>query len=199
MPLSLPVTRNITVSEKKRYELRLTFCDPEATPTASDFIIKALPLFKEALNNLGVVFLGEAAKATRTSFVRGQQLWKATSSRVGVADAGYPDPADVYVPKTYGVYTRQEPVSLFYTIAEGVLSVKIDFGLTFSRGVSKISGQMDLDDTRMWNSPALYKYYVISKTLNAIIAEGEINITIDLSDPTITPPGPPSVCNAQVT
>ena len=175
MSLTLPVSRNIVISEKRDYTLTYSFCEQSAVPESASIIAKAFPRFSEDTYFEG--FLGASSSTpVRRFFSAGESLWRVTGEKTGQLYAGSPVVA-------YSIATKIEDasaVSLSFSLSGGRLSVLIPFGSSFSRMISPVSGAMSKDDMALGNSPARYIYAVMSGA--AAIGSGYIDITIDLSD-----------------
>lgn len=147
MALTLPITRDIVVSEKRNYVLAYTFCDLGVLPSSSDIVAKAFPRF--AHDALFVGFLGANAENTTTRFFSpGEKLWRRTGTKQKVTNGQL---------ESYAVATTIEDadaIALPFSISGGTLNITIPFGTSFSRHVEAATGVMSNDDMYLPNSPA---------------------------------------------
>lgn len=193
MALTLPVTRDVVISEKRNYFLKYSFCNLGLVPSQADVIAFAAPLF--SVDVLVQGFIRSATKIETRLFPKGQNLMRRTGTRLGKLNQFA---QELEYPVLQYVGQSQWP-SLPCSISGGVLTVTLPFGPTFYRYVDPVTGKMDkVSDLETINDPALYYYSVISK--GVILAGGFITITIDLSvdveDPVDTEP---TICTVNVT
>jgi len=191
--LTLPVTRDIVVSEKRNYVLSYAFCDLGVVPLDGNIFAKAYAKFSES--SLFEGFIGaSAARPTIRLFSPGEKLYKNSGvTRPGRMINDYTALID------YGVATEVKDAdapSLPHSISSGVLNVVIPFGATFSRYVDSVTGVMSTDDMYLPNDPARYYYLIMDG--DTLIGSGTIFITIDLGKPTVDENQKPTVCSVKV-
>jgi hypothetical protein len=192
--LTLPVTREIVVSEKRNYSISYSFCDLGMVPSSGNITAKAYPRFSK--DSLFEGFLGITAdRPTLKFFSPGQRLYRNTGN------IRYGRVLNDFAPLLpYGVATEvtdAQATTLPHSIANGTLAITIPFGATFSRYVDPVTGVMSRDDMYMPNDPAKYQYLVLNN--DVLIGNGEINITIDLGvDVPSKAEAQPTVCSVKV-
>jgi hypothetical protein len=193
--LTLPVTRDIVVSERRNYVLSYAFCDLGIVPLGGSIFAKAYAKFSESALFEG--FIGVSAeRPTIRFFSPGEKLYRNS----GVTRKGRMV-NDFTALLDYGVATEVKDAdapSLPNLIANGVLSITIPFGASFSRYVNPETGVMSRDDMYLPNDPARYYYIVMSG--DTLIGSGTIFITIDLGRPPVDEEEKePTVCSVKVT
>lgn len=192
MALTLPITRDIVVSERRNYTLTYTFCDLGVVPSSSDIVAKAFPRFSR--DALFIGFLGASAtKPTTRFFSPGDKLWRNTATtRQGRFSE--------FVPlQDYGVAVEVQDTSAInmpFSISNSALTITIPFGQSFYRYVNPDTGVMSLDDMYLPNDPAKYIYAIMNNGVQ--LGGGIIDITIDLGKPVVDDKQP-TVCSVRVT
>jgi len=193
MAMTLPITRDIVVSESRSYYIDYAFCDLGVVPSDGNIIAKAFPRFAHDALFIGILTNYSTYAVTRF-FSPGDKLYRRTGNSQKGRMSLYAPEQDY--PVAYPVEDSQA-IDLFHYIENGVLRVVIPFGVTFSRYVST-TGYMSTDDMYLPNSPMKYAYAVMSGADQ--IGGGTIDITIDLGkDPNNKKDEQPTVCSVKVT
>ena len=222
MALQLPIKRDIVVAEKRNYLLEFDLCDLSLPPDVSTLTAFAYPVFSSPLLFTGLIFdtaytpylgvpdsLGRVA--TIKTFAPNDPLYIRYATVSGKLFANRND--SVLLP----VVAFRPQTRLPFTYSNGKLVVFIEFGPSFSRVVPQVGPMGDLqsipwtpehwrnynDELHPSNSPFRYKYFISqgsgqSGTYMAI-AQGNIDITIDVKNIATETPQQFSVCSVKVT
>jgi hypothetical protein len=193
MALTLPVLRNIVISEKREYTLKYLFCDLGLVPNNSDISAFAVPLF--SVDCLFVGFVGQYSERPVTRFFGAGENLRRFS---GVTKLGKTQEFSAELPYSVVELIPFNQWPLLQTSVSGsALTVTLPFGATFSRYVDPVSGKMDkASDLEPRNDPAKYYYTINHK--NTYIAGGVIDITIDLGVDVVKENTEVTVCSVQV-
>jgi hypothetical protein len=214
MALPLPIKRDIDITEKRAYALRIELCPQSSELNVDTATAKATPLIAGLTSNFSEGFIFPNTAGDNANLIQhfiGSRSMEIIGSRQAYA-YGYDRFRDEYVGRTgqerpmqpFPIFRYRPVVDLAVAYANKAITVSIPFGSTFTRIIPSETRDWTFadyalygNDLRPENSPRSYEYSITTND-SKILCVGKINIGIDLKN-IKPPPADLTVCGVKVT